>query len=161
MRRWYLGIRQWITLDSDPVSLAILPLPRKSGGLRASVAQTRRAVRDARDRAGRRNGRWRSVAIAGMASADRTAVVLIRHPGIVRADVADVLHRCWPGAIVGDVGSLSPSWEFAVEDAVELARAKRGVEPLRILVLSQRATFSEQRASGSAASGLEPMPVLL
>ena len=129
--------------------------------MRAAVARLRRALRDFRDRAARRNGHWRGVAIAGMASADRTAVVLVRHGGIDRAEVADVLHRRWPDAAIGDVGSLSPSWEFAIEDAVELARARRGVEPLRIVVLAQRTSLTKPSVGRSLAPGLEPMPDLL
>jgi hypothetical protein len=92
-----------------------------------------------------------------MATGDGTALVLIRHAGIDRAKVADVLHRRWPDAIVGNVRSLSPSWEFAIEDAVELACARRGVEPLRIVVLPQRV----HHPSGAQPVTVEPMPVLL
>jgi flavin-binding protein dodecin len=97
-----------------------------------------------------------------MASADRTAVVLIRHPGIARAEVADVLIRRWPDAIIGDVGSLSPTWEFAIEDAVELARARRGVEPLRVVVLAQRASNVDVGAvERGPKPPIEPMPIVV
>ena len=124
-RRWR-GIERWITEDDAPVSLAVLPLGPGRGVLRRAVAHLRRALRDVRDRAARRDRRWRGVAIAGMASADGTALLLIRHPGVGRAEVAEALCRRWPGAVVGVAGSLSPSWEMRVEDAVELARARRG-----------------------------------
>lgn len=99
--------------------------------------------------------------IAGMATSDSEVLLLVRHAGIDRGEVADILQRRWPGAIVGDVGTLAPSWEMPVENAVELARARRGVEPLRIVVLAQRASFDEQGVDGSPTPGLEPMPVLV
>jgi hypothetical protein len=74
-----------------PVSLVILPLTHRSGGLRSIVARMGRACRDVRDRAARRRGRWRGVAIAGMASGDGAALLLIRHAGLTRAEVAEVL----------------------------------------------------------------------
>lgn len=162
-RRWWRGVERWVVQDNAPVSLAVLPLHHGSDGLRAAVARLRRALRDFRDRASRRNGHWRGVAIAGMASADRTAVVLVRHAGLERAEVADVLHRRWPDAAIGDVGSLSPSWEFAIEDAVELACARRGVEPIRLVILPQRSPASPlgRDVGGSSATIFEAMPVLI
>jgi hypothetical protein len=162
-RRWWRGIERWITGDDAAVSLAVLPLGPGRGVLRRAVARLRRAVRDVRDRAARRDRRWRGVAVAGMASADGTALLLIRHPGVGRAEVADALCRRWPGAVVGDAGSLSPSWEMPVEDAVELARARRGVEPLRVVVLAQRGANADPERQHAAAPPrvVEPMPVAL
>src|SRR5689334_10797679 len=41
MRRWWVGIEHWATQDGTPVSLAVLPLPRDAGQLRATVARLR------------------------------------------------------------------------------------------------------------------------
>jgi hypothetical protein len=157
---WWRGIERWIVEGGDPVTLAVLPLNHGPGGLRAAVARQRRALRDVRDRAARRNRRWRGVAIAGMAAGDRTALVLVRHPGVTRGEAAQVLRRRWPSAAIGDVWAASPSWEMPVEDAAQLARARRGVEPLRIVVLAQRAD-RDRGAAPALSAALEPMPVAL
>jgi hypothetical protein len=75
------------------------------------------------------------VALAGMVTGNASALVLVRHSGIDRVEVADVLRGRWPELTISDLGSASPCWALSVEDAVELARARRGVEPLRIVVL--------------------------
>ena len=160
--RWWAGLRRWIDHDGAPVSLAVLPLRRRPGDLRAAVARLRRACRDVRDRTARRNRRWREVAVAGMAAGDGTALLLIRHEGISRAEVGEVLRGRWPVAPIGDVGAVPPSWTFAVEDAAELARARRGVEPLRIVVLAQRAANTGERRrtdTDNLAEPFAPMPV--
>ena len=163
-RRWWRGLRHWIVEGRDPVSLLIVPLPHAPGGLRAAAARLRRACRDVRDRAARRRMSWRGVALAGMAMGD-TALLLVRHPGIARSGVADVLGARWPDAVVGDVGAAEPSWTMATEDAVELARVRRGVEPLRVVVPPQRkATAAAGALRWSAAPdgppSLPPMPVV-
>ncbi len=162
-RRWGRGLFEWAMEDGTaPVTLAILPLHLQAGELRAAVARLRRACRDVRDRAARRDRRWRGGAVAGMAPGDGTALLLIRHAGIGRAVIADALRRRWPDALVGDVGAASPSWTFTTRDAAELARARRGVEPLRIVVLAQRAARTSERLRGAvldSAKPFEPMPI--
>jgi hypothetical protein len=162
-RRWWRGIERWIVDGGGPVSLVVLPLRHRPGELRAHVAGIRRALRDLRDRTARRNRLWRGVALAGMVAASGEAFVLVRHPGIDRTEVARVLRSRWPGAIIADVGSLSLSWEFSIEHAVGLARASRGVEPLRIVVLARRASIQASRRDvrGPPIADLEPMPLLL
>ena len=155
-------MRAWIRKDGAPISLAVLSSPNHPAGLRARVARLRRAFRDVCDRAARRHASWRAVAMAGMAAGDGTALVLVRHPGIARAEVADVLGRRWPDAAVGDAVALEPSWAMATEDAADLARARRGVEPLRIVVPAQRAADVEARrraATGSPTPFFEAMPI--
>jgi hypothetical protein len=119
-------------------------------------------MRDVRDRAAQRRSRWRGVAITGMTSANGAALLLIRHPALTRAEVADVLRRRWPDVTLSD-GTVPPTWEMTVEDAVELACERRGVEPLRVVVLPQRASLTDGRHGVGvlAAADLEPMPVLL
>ncbi len=162
-RRWWRGLVRWAMEDGTaPVTLAVLPLHHRAGDLRAAVARLRRACRDVRDRTARRNQRWRGVAMAGMATDGDTAFLLVRHPGVTRHEVAAVLRRRWPAAVVREVGTAEPSWSMSVEDAVELARARRGVEPLRIVVLAQRGagTSTGQRATAhDVAEPVAPMPI--
>jgi len=160
--RWWAGLRRWITHDGAAVSLAVLPLHHRPGGLHAAVTRLRRACGDVRDRRAQKNRRWRDVAVAGMANGDGAALLLIRHVDIDRAEIAEVLHGRWPGSVVGDVGEASPTRPFAVEDAAELARARRGVEPLRIVVLAQRAANTGERrrtAADEPAEPIAPMPI--
>jgi dienelactone hydrolase len=141
-----------------------VPLHHRAGELRAAVARLRRAYRDVRDRTARRNWRWRAVAVAGMATGGGTALLLIRHTGVDRAAVAEVLGKRWPSSVVGDVGAEPPSWTFAAEYATELARTCRRVEPLRIIVLAQRAANTGERrrtAVHEPAEPFAPMPIAL
>src|SRR4051812_10103283 len=39
IRRWWAGMERWITTDSDPVSLAVLPLHHEPCGVRTAVAR--------------------------------------------------------------------------------------------------------------------------
>jgi hypothetical protein len=161
-RRWWRGLRHWIMEGGEPVSRALLPVPRGTGDLRVAVARLRRACRDVRDRMARRRASWRRVSLAGMATGD-VALLLVRHPGIGRSEVADVLEARWPDAFVGDVGAAEPSWTMATGDAVELARIRRGVEPLRIVVPPQRAAAAgalHRAAALEASEPLAPMPFL-
>lgn len=162
-RRWWRGVERWAALDGFQASLVVLSLDRQPGGLRAYTARLRRALRDARDRAARRDRRWRGVALAGMATGNRDLLVLVRHAGIPRAEVADVIRRRWPGVVIGDVGSVSPSWMFTIEDAAEVARTRRGVEPLRVVVLAQRASdvsAPQQTVGQEVQMPVEPMPIV-
>ena len=100
--------------------------------------------------------------MAGMAAGGDTAFVLVRHPGVTRQEVATVLRRRWSAAVVGAVGAAEPSWSMPVEDAAELARTRRGVEPLRILVLAQRAADAGRPGRANAHDAAEPfapMPI--
>ena len=151
--RWWLGMLHWAKETGGPVSLAVVPLRHEPGGLRAAVARLRRSLRDFRDRTARSRPSWSSMAIAGMATANQTALLLIRHGDLSRREVADTLGRRWPSCMVGDLGTVSPSWTMPNADAIELARIRRGVEPLRILVLDRRSAVSMPLPA-------EPMPTL-
>lgn len=166
-RRWWAGMRRWIAEDGATVSLAVLPLRHCPGELRAAVVRLRRALRDVRDRTARRRSSWGGVAFAGMATGT-DAFVLVSHPDLARSEVARVLRKRWPTAVLQDVGAAEPSWSMSVEDAAELARVRRGVEPLRTVVLPQRAAAAaaadaegvgHSASAGSAAAWLEPMPI--
>jgi hypothetical protein len=96
--------------------------------------------------------------MAGMAMGDGTALILIRHLGIARAEVADVFRMRWPDVRVQNVGSISPSWRMSVEDAIELARARRGVEPLRVIILAQQ--VHRQHGRWHQPLPADPMPIV-
>lgn len=162
-RRWWAGMRRWSMEEGGPVSLAVLPLVDHSAGLRAAVARLRRALRDARDRTARRRPSWRGVAVAGMATGDGAAFVLVSHPGLVRSEVVGILLKRWPTAVVvGEVDAVEPSWSMSTEDAAALARLRRGVEPLRIVVLPQsaaEATALDLSGVNRLPVAVEPMPI--
>ncbi len=128
MRRWWYGLRQWIDAGDFPVVLARLPIQRRGADLQAAVARLRRALRDVRDRTARLHQRWRAVAMAGMASGDGTALVLIRHHGIARHEIIATLRRRWYEIAATDVGSVEPSSSMPLKDVVDLAMARRGHE---------------------------------
>ena len=93
-----------------------------------------------------------------MAQSGDHAAVLIRHEGLGRAEVVEVLRRCWPDAAVTDVPTLPPPWDFGTEDALELARTRRGTEPLRIVVLPQLAVRASYRPNTEPPKSMvEPM----
>jgi hypothetical protein len=160
IRRWWYGLRQWIEHDGSPVVLVRLPLMRRDTGLGATVARLRRALRDVRDRTARLQQRWRTVAMAGMASGNGTALLMIRHPGIARREITGALRRRWPEIDASNVGLVEPSSAMPTDDVVELALARRGVEPLRIVVLPQRCSAipSSERGGISRAFEAAPMP---
>jgi hypothetical protein len=96
-----------------------------------------------------------------MAQGDGKAMVLVRHPGIGKVETAEALRRHWPDAQVTDITKVYPVWDLGIDDAVELACAKRGVEPLRIVVMGQGRGAGLDPLMVSARSGtVEPMPAL-
>lgn len=48
--------------------------------------------------------------MAGVATGDGVAFVLVNHPGIARPELATVLRKHWPTAVVGEVDTVEPSW---------------------------------------------------
>jgi hypothetical protein len=162
VRKWWLGLRQWISSSGGLMSLIVVRLDHHTDELRGAVQRLRRALRDVRDRAARRDRRWRSVCIAGMAGGGGAALVLVQHPpGLSRAEVGAVLRRRWPEVGVGDVGDAMPARPLAVVEMVELARLRRGVEPLRVVILAQREPARIDQGTlreGRGRRTLEPMP---
>lgn len=159
MLRWWRGLRHWVAQNGGPVSVAVLPLGHEAGRLRAAVSRLRRACRDVRDRAAGRNGRWRGVVMAGLATGGGTALVLVGHAGVERDEVGRVLCRRWPGAAVGDAATTLPSWNMSGEDAAELARARRGAEPLRVVVAAQHVA-RQDGVGGNADVWADPLPIV-
>jgi hypothetical protein len=135
MQSWWAGIRDWAAPATS--SLAIITL-RSPTGLRHAILRLRRGLRDVRDRTARRNEHWRTVCFAGLAGGDRRALVLIEHEGVHWHEVLDVLRRRWPEVIMKDLEHEIPTSVMTSDDAADLARCRRGVEPMRIVVLPQR-----------------------
>jgi hypothetical protein len=107
-----------------------------------------------RDRTTRHRNRWRDMCCAGMAGGDHTALVMIRHEGIDRREVQDVLCHRWPDVVVKELQHEEPTWAMSPADAADLGRCRRGVEPLRIVIMPQH-------DRPVAASIVAPMPVVI
>jgi hypothetical protein len=108
-------------------------------------------LRDIRDGTAREDRRWREVAFAGLGTADH-AIILIQHPGIDRDDLWARLDQRLPNIVVRDPSGVEPSSRLSVVDAARLAVLRRGVQPLRVMVL-------QQNVAACDLSG-EPMPFL-
>ena len=137
--RWHAGLIEWIGTGAS-VSVVRVPLVYVPGELRSAVRAFRRALRDTRDRQVRRPGQqaWRPVEFAGTLGADGIAVMHCGHDGLARGEVAAVVSRRWPGAVVLGVETAAPpSVAWCLEDRVALGLLRRGAEPLRVLVQAQ------------------------
>ena len=153
IRGWWFGIREWSSATAS--SLAIISI-LSPAGLPDAVRRLRRGLSDVRDRTARRWKRWRTVSFAGLMGGDHKALVMISHQGVDRREVLDVLRRRWPDVVVKDLEHEEPTWTMTADDAAELGSRRRGVEPLRIVVMPQRV----QRVTVATAPMIEPMPVL-
>lgn len=136
IRGWWFGMCGW-SAEAATSSLAIIPL-HLSAGLPNAVRRLRRALRDVRDRLARHRRSWRDVGFAGMAGGDHTALILVSHDGVDQREVMDVLHRRWPDAIVKSLECEEPTVAMLPGDAADLGRCRRGIEPLRIVVMPQQ-----------------------
>jgi hypothetical protein len=152
-RRWWHGLHLWAEGTRETaVTAAVVP----AGGIGA-VPRLRRALRDVRDRAAQADARWRAVAMLGMLETEGRAAVLVVHPvRLPRIVVERALRRRWPGVVLSEV-EPEPSFRFPTGLAAALARARRGMEPLRMVVMPQRPRASPGEAAGSSAR--EPMPI--
>jgi hypothetical protein len=119
-------------MGGSGTSLAIIPT---TGDLNV-WRRFRKSLRQIRDRQAHYDYRFCAVSIAGLLSGN-AAMVLIHHPGIARAEVWSTLSRRWPDIVLDDPGDIEPSFEMTVADAAEIARRRRGIEPLRIVVMPQ------------------------
>ena len=135
---WWVGICDWAAATS---SLAILSID-SSIGLLDATRHLRRAIRDVRDRVARHRNAWRDVRFAGIIGGDRRAMVMVSHEGIDRCEVQDVLRRRWPDVLIKKLGQEEPTWEMLPADAAELGRCRRGIEPLRVVVMPQQQTIT-------------------
>ena len=80
-------------------------------------------------------------------------ILLVQHRGIFREALWDVLETRFPEAIITTPGVIEPSSAMSVEVAAALARRRRGIEPMRIVILPQWvASVREDWA--------EPMPIV-
>lgn len=152
--RWRRGLAQWAGEAAAPA--LHLVLPEKLRPLIGVAPKLRRALRDLRDRAARNDTRWRAVAIAGMLDGSGRAHVLVRHMELPATLATGAMTRRWPKARCVDSGEMGPRFFFSAADAAAVGRARRGVEPLRVVVLAQRARRPRHAASGER----EPMPWL-
>jgi hypothetical protein len=134
-------------------SLAIVPL-HLSAGQPYAVRRLRRGLRDVRDRMARRRCRWRDVCFAGMGGGGGTALVMITHEGIDQRGVLDALRRQWPDVALKELEQEEPVVAMSPGDAADLGRCRRGVEPLRVVVMPQH-------DRQMIASEVEPMPVVV
>jgi hypothetical protein len=152
MRGWWNGVCRW-SAEATTSSLAIIPL-HSSAGLPDAVLRLRRALRDVRDRTARCRNRWRDVSFAGMAGGDHTALVLVSHDGVDRREIEDVLRRRWLDVALKELGQAQPTVAMTADDAACLGQCRRGVEPLRIVVMPQH-------YRQVAVPVVEPIPVLV
>jgi hypothetical protein len=90
-----------------------------------------------------------------MMGGDHEALVLISHHAVDRREVLDVLRRRWPWVVLKDLLQEEPTWAMTADDAADLGSRRRGVEPLRVLVMPQRV----QRVT--VAPVIEPLPGLV
>lgn len=144
MRSWWRGIMAWP--EHPWTSLAVIPL---SSDPITSIPRLRKGLRDIRDRNARLDHRWAGVTFAGMLS-EQVAMVLVNHRDLDQASVWWTLSARWPDAVIVDVGDAQPSWRMTATDAAALARRRRGIEPVRIVVMPQRIASMAQH---------EPMPI--
>ena len=149
VRRWWEAFDSWITGPGPAASLAIIPLP---DSLVSAVKKLRKGLRDVRDRAARQDHRWKAMAMAGLADGDR-ALMLVQHPGIKRASLWSVLELRWPDVVLADPGRIEPTSAMPVGTAAALARRRRGIEPIRVVVPPQ------VMAAVSQEDWNEPLPV--
>ena len=84
--------------------------------------------------------------------------MLISHEGVDRREVLDGLRPRWPNVLVKELEQEEPAWTMTVGDAADLGSRRRGVEPLRVLVLPQKIT---RVVVAPAPLMVEPMPVLI
>jgi hypothetical protein len=138
IRRWWAGMRYW-SEAAITSSLAIIPILSPTG-LSDAAKRLRHGLRDVRDRGARRWRQWRTVSCAGMIGGDHRALVLITHQGVDRRELQDVLGRRWPSVMLMDLAQEEPAWEMTADDAADLGTRRRGIEPLRILVMPQKIT---------------------
>jgi hypothetical protein len=97
------------------------------------------------------------VSYAGLMGGDHKALALISHQGVDRREVAEVLGRRWPSVVVKDLAQEEPTWVMTADDAAGLGRRRRGVEPIRIMVMPQKIT----RVTIAPVRVIEPMPVVI
>ncbi len=94
--------------------------------------------------------------MAGLVGGDHRALLLISHDGVDRRELLEVLRRRWPEVVLKDLEHEEPAWTMTPYNAADLGTRRRGVEPLRILVMPQKIT----RVAVVPAREIGPMPVV-
>jgi hypothetical protein len=135
IRSWWYGMCRW-SAEATTWSLALIPL-HSSAGVPDAVRRLRRSLRDVRDRMVWHRRSWRDLSFAGMAGGDGRVLAMITHEGIDRREVQNALHRRWPDLVMKSLEQEAPTVAMTAEDAADLGRCRRGVEPLRIVVMPQ------------------------
>ena len=148
---WWVGICDWAAVTS---SLAILSID-SSIGLLDATRHLRRAIRDVRDRVARHRNEWRDVRFAGIIGGDRRTMLMVSHERVDRCEVQDVMRRRWPDVLINKPGREEPVWEMSPDDAAGLGQCRRGIEPVRLVIMPQR----EREVTTS--SPVDSMPVLV
>jgi hypothetical protein len=97
---------------------------------------------------------WRDVSFAGMAGSDGKALVVVSHDGVDQREVEAVLRRRWSDLVMKELEQEAPTVAMPPGDAADLGQCRRGVEPLRIVVMSQH----DRQITAPA---VEPMPALV
>jgi hypothetical protein len=137
IRGWWAGFLYWAKAATTS-SLAIIPLQSPSG-LHDTVR--------------------RSVAFAGLVDGDGKALAMISHEGVDRRELQDRLRQRWPEMVLKDLGGEEPVWEMTAEDAADLGARRRGVEPLRIVIMPQQ--VMRVRVTPAPVVEIAPMPVVI
>jgi hypothetical protein len=89
-----------------------------------------------------------------MVGGDGKALVMVTHEGVDRHEIEDVLRRRWPDAVVKSLEQEEPTVAMTAEDAADLGQCRRGIEPMRVVIMPQ-----DYRQI--AAPAVEPMPVVV
>jgi hypothetical protein len=74
-----------------------------------------------------------------------------------RHELRDVLCRRWDDMALKTLEHEEPMWEMTAHDAADLGSRRRGVEPLRILIMPQRVTL----VTVAPVAAIEPMPIIV
>jgi hypothetical protein len=150
VRGWWFGMRYW-SAAATTSSLAIISI-RFPAGLPDAVRRLRRGMSGTEQRGALGDGA-RSASVGG----DHTALVLITHQGIGRCELLDVLSRRWPDVVAKKLEQEEPTWTMTPDEAAVLGSRRRGVEPLRIVIMPQRI----QRMVVAPAPVVEQMPIAI
>jgi hypothetical protein len=94
---------------------------------------------------------------AGLMGGDHKALVMISHQDVDRCEVMEVLRGRWPDVVVKELEREEPAWSMMADDAADLGNRRRGVEPLRIVILPQRI----QRVAIAPTRVIAPMPLVV
>jgi hypothetical protein len=131
------------SVEAATSSLGIIPM-NPLEGLHNAVL---RLWRDVRDRTARCRNRWRDVSFFGMASGDHTALVMVTHDGVDRSESLDTLRRRCPDVVVKTLEQEQPAVAMSPADAADRGRHRRGVEPMRIVVMPSKLSRSPHQWS--------------